>query len=208
MSKEVSRPSRGFDRAEKKSRIADAAIRVFAEKGINGARMIEVAQEAGIGKGTIYEYFRTKEELFEFAVNRFFDVLSAQLQREIATTNDPSQKLEILIRTTFDSLRTSGPEMHIIFEIWAEGVRAGAEYFDLAAMYAGYREMIAGIVIDGIQVGQFRKVDPVSVAATIIGALDGLLLQWILMEDVLDLDKTPDEFIGLITHGLSAREKS
>jgi len=170
--------------------------------------MIEVARAAGIGKGTIYEYFRSKEELFEFAVNRFFEFLNAELHRELAKTDDPSRQLEILVRTTFDSLRKSGPEMHLMLEIWAEGVRAGVEYFDLGAMYAGYRELIAGILVDGMRKGQFREVEPVSIAATIIGALDGLLLQWILMEDALDLDRTPDEFVGLIMHGLSAKKES
>ncbi len=205
---EESRSSRSFDRDEKKAAIARAAIKVFAEKGIARAKMIEVARAAGIGKGTIYEYFRSKDELFEFAVNQFFEALNLQLERELAKTDDPTRQLEILVRTTFDSLKSSGPEMHIMFEIWAEGVRAGVEYFDLGAMYAAYRELIAAILVDGMRKGQFREVDPISVAATIIGALDGLLLQWILIEDALDLDRAPDEFVRLIMNGLSAKQES
>lgn len=201
---EETRSSRTFDRDEKKKVIADAAISVFAEKGIARAKMIEVAEAAGIGKGTIYEYFRSKEDLFEYAVNRFFEIFNAQLYHELEKTDDPSRRLEIIVRTMFDSLRKSGPEMHIMLEIWAEGVRSGVEYFDLRAMYADYRDLISGILIDGMQKEQFRQVDPVSVASSIIGALDGLLLQWILMEDALDWDKTPDEFMGLMMNGLSA----
>jgi AcrR family transcriptional regulator len=204
---QASRSPGTFDRDEKKTAIATAAVKVFAEKGIARAKMIEVAKEAGIGKGTIYEYFRSKDELFHYAVDRFFRSFNAQLQQALATTDDPTKRLEILVRTIFDSLKTSGPEMHIMLEIWAEGVRQGVEYFDLKGMYAGYRELIAGILTKGIDTGQFREVDPVSVAAAIIGALDGLMLQWILMEEALDLDKTPEELVRLIMNGISREQK-
>jgi len=194
-----------FDREEKKAQIARAAVKIFATRGIARARMAEVAEAAGVGKGTIYEYFRSKDELFEYAVNRFFDGMGAELEARLSEADDPVHALEVLIRTTFDTIRASGDEMHIMFEIWAEGVRSGVEYFDLKKMYADYRELISGIISGGLDAGVFRRVDPEMTAAAIIGALDGLLLQWILFEEGFDLESASRAFIDLVMNGLSAR---
>lgn len=62
-------------REEKYTDIMKAAIRVFSEHGFDGAKMEDIAKEAGIGKGTVYEYFTSKEQLFEeilkFSVEKF-----------------------------------------------------------------------------------------------------------------------------------------
>ena len=62
-------------REEKQTDIIKAAIRVFSEHGFDGAKMEYIAKEAGIGKGTVYEYFESKERLFEeiliFSVEEF-----------------------------------------------------------------------------------------------------------------------------------------
>jgi len=195
-------PTRTFDREEKKKIIASAAVKVIAERGIARAKMIEVAREAGVGKGTIYEYFRSKDELFEYAVKQFFESMTEDLTLALSTIDDPSQQLEALVNTMFTSIQKAGPEAHIMFEIWAEGVRSGVEYFDLGAMYAEYRSLIAGIINAGMQNGQFRKVDPSLTASSIIAALDGLLLQWILVEDVFDLKDAASQLVDLLRNGL------
>lgn len=192
-----------FDREGKKKLIATAAVKVFAERGIARAKMIEVAREAGVGKGTIYEYFRSKDELFEYAVKQFFDSMTEDLTLALSTIDDPSLQLEMLIHTTFESIQKAGPEAKIMFEIWAEGVRSGVEYFDIRAMYADYRSLIAGIISSGMHSNQFRKVDPLLTASSIIAALDGLLLQWILVEDVFDLKDVASQLVDLLRNGLA-----
>ena len=194
--------TRAFDPDLKKAQIAEAAVRVFAERGVAKAKMIEVAREANVGKGTIYEYFRSKDELFEFAVRRFMDGLFADLLRDLSTTDDPEEQLNVLVRTTLKSIQKAGRETHIMFEIWAEGVRSGTEYFDLQGMYAEYRTMIAGILEAGIQTGTFREMDTLAAASIIIGALDGLLLQWIMDIDAFDLNGAGDELMIILANGL------
>ena len=196
-------PSAQTDRVEKKTQIARAAVKVFAESGIARAKMIDVARAAGVGKGTIYEYFRSKDDLFEYAVKHFFESISEDLTVALSLETDPARQLETLIRTTFESIRKAGPEAHIMLEIWAEGVRSGVDYFDLAAMYSDYRTLIAGIITAGIEKGQFRAVDPLLTGASIIAALDGLLLQWILLEDAFDLGDVAGQLIDLTMNGLA-----
>ena len=56
-----------IDKEAKKAEILQAAMQVFSRKGVAKTRMADIAVAAGIGKGTIYEYFRSKEEIFAAA---------------------------------------------------------------------------------------------------------------------------------------------
>ena len=62
---------KSVDKEAKKRQILEAAIAVFARKGVGNTRIAEIAAEAGTGKGTIYEYFRSKEQLFQEAFGHF-----------------------------------------------------------------------------------------------------------------------------------------
>lgn len=67
------------DREEMKNGILDAAMRIFAEKGYHAATIADVAAEAGLGKGTLYLYFRNKEAIAEAMVDRHFDAIEERM---------------------------------------------------------------------------------------------------------------------------------
>jgi len=176
---------RVVDRDEKRRRILHAAMAAFARKGIMKTKAIDIAQEAGVGKGTIYEYFRSKEEIFVAAFQLFFSNLNYNIERSLARTDDPVQKLKIIIEETMQGfLQDDGKFAELIMEFWAEGVRTkdpnmlGA--IDLKKLYSDYRLFIAHVIEEGIRKGVFMSVDVMVTASLIIAALDGIGLQWIM----------------------------
>ncbi len=182
---------RVVDRDEKRRRIVHAAMAAFARKGIMKTKAIDIAQEAGVGKGTIYEYFRSKEEIFVAAFQLFFSNLNYNIERSLAQTDDPVQKLKIIIEETMQGfLQDEGKFAELIMEFWAEGVRSkdpamlGA--IDLKKLYADYRVFIAGVIKEGIQKGAFISVDPEVTASLVIAAIDGIGLQWIMDRGLFD----------------------
>ena len=71
-----------IDKQEKRKQIIKAAIRVFARLGLPNTKMLQVAEAAGIGKGTIYEYFKSKDELFIAAFHAFIEESGAHIERK------------------------------------------------------------------------------------------------------------------------------
>ena len=64
------------DKKKKAEAISDAALKVFREHGYNKTRMVDIAQMAGMGKGTLYEYFKDKADILRFAFDLYFSVFS------------------------------------------------------------------------------------------------------------------------------------
>src|SRR2546430_7033936 len=84
----------------KRSRILDAAVRVFAEKGFYGARVAEIAREAGVADGTIYLYFKSKDDLLISLFEDRMENVNQNLRDAIAAApaDDPIAKLRSAIR--------------------------------------------------------------------------------------------------------------
>ena len=166
------------DKDVKKDAIASAALRVFAHHGYGGSRMSAIASEAGIGKGTIYEYFRSKEEVFAYAIEQFMLGMSRHLSDEAEHIDDPMDQIRALIDGSVLMLQDAGGEARILFAVWAEGVRSGSDLIDLEEMYDVFRNPIRAVLEEGINKGAFRPHDTDRMASVLIGALDGLAIQW------------------------------
>ncbi len=196
-----------IDKQAKKLEILHAAAKVFAEKGVVKTKMMDIAVAAAIGKGTIYEYYRSKEEIFGDTFRLIFDHMESQLADSIGNTDDPVLKLKQLIKITLEEfLEHSGDLAGIMMDFWAEGVRTKNNdvlgIINLEQVYSEYRMMIADILHDGINKRVFRKVDVNSLSVIIIGALDGIMLQWIINKNIVDIKKVSAVIIETLLNGI------
>lgn len=166
----------------KRIRIIDAATRVFARKGYNGTRISEVAQKAGIGKGTIYEYFRSKEALFFTVFEHLINQTGEHLQHTLAgMTGSIAQRLE----TIADGLiRMWLPQLDLfalVMEFWsATATRPGRRQFkqEFQDAYTHFKRLLADQIQSGYDSGEFQSpADPNQIAAVLIGTWDALLFQ-------------------------------
>lgn len=166
----------------KKENIITAAISVFSKSGYAGARISDVAQKAGIGKGTVYEYFQSKEALF-FAT---FEYLMEGTERQVAGILNaiPGSAAERLAATGEAIMKTWMPHLNLyglILEYWSATTSLpGRKQFKSAfcAAYTEFRHNMAILIKDGIEKNDFRSdVEPENLASALIGAWDALLLQ-------------------------------
>lgn len=196
------------DKNIKKNEILMSAIKVFSKKGIVGTKMIDIAQAANIGKGTIYEYFRSKEEIFACAFNTMFEDIEFRTRQGLAQTDDPIEQLKLLVDITLDYYNQDSLEYAaVMMDFWAEGVRTKNEkllhIIDLQKIYTQYRQIIAAIIHKGISRGVFKKVDSKAFAAITLALLDGVFLQILMQPEIINIKnikKTIAEtlFAGLI----------
>jgi AcrR family transcriptional regulator len=197
---------------ERRNQIITAAAKVFARRGFSGTLMADIAAKAGIGKGTLYEYFNSKEDLF-FAVFEWF-VQATETEAKVSISalgGSASQRLEALS----DSLMKSWIEMRELFSLVMEFWSASAssqmrERFKQAFRqgYSDFRQIVSGLIRDGIERGEFRSdVDAESVAAALVGTWDALLLQsW--FDDEFDPLATSRSFVAVLLRGLASDQTS
>ncbi len=201
------RPKRPDLRAQRAGEIVQAAAEVFAEKGYQRARVIDVARRAGIGKGTIYEYFRNKQELFLAVFDWYVEgVLEASLAA-IAPSDAPPRTLRRLVE---EMLAATAEVLHLYpltLEFWAAaagselGERLNQEFRDL---YRRYGDALAEVIRAGVASGDFHPaVDPLATARVLAGALDGLFLQAWLDPD-FDAPAAGRAFLDVLLGGLAA----
>ena len=198
-----------ISKKERGNQIIEAAAQVFAKKGFSGTVMAEIATCAGIGKGTIYEYFISKEELF-FAVFEWYMKESgvAATVSISALSGSASSRLMALS----ESLMTSWLEMmdvySLVMEFWAASASSSSQMRErfkeaFRRAYQEFRGIVASLIRDGIERGEFQSdVNPESIAAALVGAWDALFLQaW--FEENFDPLTTARNFLEVVIKGLS-----
>lgn len=189
-----------IDREKKKDRILQAAVRLFARRGIADTKMEDVAKAADIAKGTIYEYFKSRDELLHLSFNYLLVLMNKLVRKRMSETEDPREKIKAGFLAYLDVGSLQNEDfVEILPDLWSYGLRQkesdGGLEFDLRWIYHQYRERFSEALKQGIEAGRFRDIDAEAMASAIIAAGDGLYLQWMADRQKFDLKKTAMTFI-------------
>jgi len=156
--------------------ILDAALKVFAQRGFAATKLDAVAAAAGIGKGTIYLYFSSKEALFREVVRQRLLPNLEEIERVLATdTGSAADQLRLIIgrAARFSSSKLAVLPKLVLAE--SGNFPALARFYAEEVVNRGVA-MITGVIRRGVERGEFRPVDPVAVLPLLIGPLTMLAL--------------------------------
>lgn len=172
------------DITEKRQLILLAAEKVFDARGYTSATMEAVAAEAGIAKGSLYTYFRSKKDLF---TQVFVEVLSEDekaVEEILGESAGASEKLRNFLDHWFLRFGRYKRIGRLVLESWAQASREKDDdelNRTCREAYAAWRTVVAGMVQQGVDSGEFRKdVDVQAAASLILAVMDGLNVQAIL----------------------------
>lgn len=190
---------------DKRERILDAAVRVFAKKGFHATRVSEVAKAAGVADGTIYLYFKSKDQLLVSLFEDRVERLLTFLQTELPATAGASGKLRRIIELQLGLLEGERDLAEVITVILRQSTKLMKEY--AAPKFTAYLDAIARVVADGQASGELRgDVSPHLAARAIFGALDGITMTWALGKaDRGGLVRASGQLAELVLRGLSPR---
>ncbi|MBU4443887.1 TetR/AcrR family transcriptional regulator [bacterium] len=194
----------------KRKRIIAAAIEVFAHDGLSNGKIATIAEKAGIGKGTVYEYFGSKEDIFAAVFKDFFDQMMTGYTQLIDAPMDPVKKIELVFDYSYDYLDLLMKDKHgqdwlIFLEIFLQGFRdefKGIGKLSFSAVLREVYDIFKPIVEEGIQAGVFRQLDPDYVTFILFTALDGLSIHYFLNRDHYDTDKLKEVTKEIFLNGL------
>ncbi|MBA2320524.1 MAG: TetR/AcrR family transcriptional regulator [Deltaproteobacteria bacterium] len=184
--------------------ITDAAIDVFAERGFHQARVSDIARRAGVADGTIYLYFKNKEDLLLSVFEEKMDVLLAGLREALSGTDDPVERVRRFAIFHFQQVR----ENRATAEVLQVELRLSNKFlkeYRPEKLWA-YLNVFGGIVREGQASGVFRPdLDPFVTMWAFFGALDELAMQWVLSRksDRFDLDVAARQVAEIFIRGMS-----
>jgi len=164
---------------DKPQQIIDAAVRVFARNGFYNSRVSDIAREAGIASGTIYLYFKTKDEILVTLFREKMAGFVSALRKEISGERDAPAKLRRLVRLHFETLEAR-PDLAEVVQL---ELRQGQKFFRGASAHeiSAYFGLIGSVLEEGVAAGVFRPELPVKVATKMLfGAMDQLTTSWVL----------------------------
>ena len=183
-----------------------AAVKVFAERGYFAARMREVAESARVADGTIYLYFKGKEDLLASILEEHADAFLERARRDAAATDDPREKLRRVVERHLVSLENDRQLAHV-FQIELRHTRRFLRRVARGKV-SDYLRLLQDIVAEGAARGVFRRDIPADMAArAIFGAVDELLTSWVLSARPTPLAPRVEPLLSLFLEGLEEREQ-
>ncbi|HEX8072767.1 MAG TPA: TetR/AcrR family transcriptional regulator [Pyrinomonadaceae bacterium] len=188
--------------ADKREAILRAAIRIFARDGYFNAKVADVARAAGVADGTVYLYFKSKEELLHSIFDRSVSAAIADARRELEAVTDPRDKLRRIARLHLERLGADR-ELAIVFQVELRGSTKFMAEFSAAGL-AEYLRLIREAFEAGQRAGLFRPgLNAKVVAKVLFGALDEMATNWILSPRRYKLAPMADEVLDIFLHGVS-----
>ena len=193
--------------AEKYERILDAAVAVFAEKGFFSSRVSDIADRAGVADGTVYLYFKNKEEILMTAINTAFDAFMIHARTELDKIADPAERLRRLAFLHLDALG-SNRNLAVVFQMELRQSTRFLSEFSHHHMIE-YLTLARTAISDGQANGRFRPEMPAKVVANcFFGALDEMVTSWVLSEHDFRLANVADTVVDVFLNGMRVAKQT
>ena len=188
---------------DKREAILRAAISVFANKGFFNSKVADVAKAAGVADGTVYLYFKNKDDILHSIFDRAMEEFIAEGRRELAELESPEDKLRRIAELHLERL-SADRDMAIVFQVELRGSIKFMQEFSSAG-FAEYLDIIRSTIEAGQRAGIFRNdLKPIVCAKILYGALDEMVTNWILSNKSYQLMPMADEVLKIFLGGVRA----
>lgn len=196
------------DKSAKRADIIDHAAAVFSKTGYHATKMQDIATAAGIGKGTIYEYFRTKEELFLAVYDAWMTEYEHVIRTRTAAAEDALSKVDAIRDSAVEFYTSRAEQAPLLLEFWAHALRTdNPAFLDRVRKTRSFlKNLGASLTAELVHSGWFTEVDSMSFSELETGISDGIFLSWVLEGRSFPLDKAYTFRQSVIGLGLLSNE--
>ncbi|HLX55920.1 MAG TPA: TetR/AcrR family transcriptional regulator [Ktedonobacteraceae bacterium] len=190
----------------RKHQILDAAMAVFARQGFHEARMDDIVQESGLSKGTLYWYFKSKEEIITAISQRLFATDIELVEGLLTADGTVSERLQQLIRDRIQGLQEMSGMVTILFEFYAAALhQEGVRQF-IKAYFQNFHDLLVALIQQGIERGEFRPVNPLAAATALDAVFEGLIVRWLIDPEAIEWASLGEAAIRLMLDGLKQED--
>ncbi len=189
-------------RAEKREKILKAAVRIFAEKGFYNTRIAEIARDAGVADGTIYLYFKNKDDILITVFEESVADILVSFRKKLQDLDNPVDKLKAFIRLHLNIVKTD-PDLASVLQLeLRQSNKFIKEY--TGHSFTDYLNFIREIIEEGQHKKVFRDDLQISLIKRVLfGALDEISTYRVMQRDrEFDVESNVEQLSALFLHGL------
>lgn len=197
----TTRAPNGAATGDKREAILRAAIKVFAGNGYFNSKVADIAREAGVADGTVYLYFKSKDEILHSIFDRAMAEFISEGKKELENITGAAERLTRIAELHLERLGADR-DLAVVFQVELRGSTKHMEEFS-AAGFAEYLDIIRETIDAGQEIGTFRRdVKSVVAAKMLYGALDEMVTNWILSKKTYPLAPLAGEVLKVFLGGL------
>ncbi|WP_033541715.1 TetR/AcrR family transcriptional regulator [Planococcus sp. CAU13] len=187
----------------KYKQIIDAAVIVIAENGYHQAQVSKIAKQAGVADGTIYLYFKNKEDILISVFQEKMAVFVSKLQQILGKDDSASEKLKLMVESHFKLL---AGDIHLAIVTQLELRQSNTEIrLKINNVLREYLLLLDQILADGMETGEFDKSMDIRLARQMVfGTMDETITTWVMNEHKYDLVELAPKVHHLLMKGMRA----
>ena len=198
--------SRRPDSSEiRRNQILDAATKVFVRQGFQHARMDDIVEESGLSKGTLYWYFKSKEDIINAISRRLFTGELEKLEGLLEAEGTASERLMQLTNYRVAGLKRMSNLVPIIFEFYAVAVHQQWVKQFIGEYFKHFRGLLEDLIQQGIDRGEFYPVNAAETAISLASMYEGLTIHWLMEPETVQWDILSENSIPILLNGLKIR---
>ena len=198
-------PRREREKLTQRREMLAAALDLFSEKGYHNVSMQEIAEKAEFAVGTLYKFFRSKEDLYKALLLEMAETFDDALKTALEGPDPEIEKLRNYVKVKGELFRSNVPGIRLYF------AETGGASFDIKAgldsgireRYGDFLKRLASVFESGMKRKQFRRIaDPYSLAVALGSITSAFLLLWLQDPERHPYPEDPDDILNLFFKGL------
>ncbi len=189
--------------------ILSAAEKVFAAKGFFPTTMSDIARKAEFGTGTLYKYFKSKEELYFTLIDEKVEEINRLVKTELSQRNSAVERIKKVLQLQFEFIERNRDFFRIYisersrFE-WTVKDDLGK---GLHEKMVSYIDILSEVITQGIKKGEFRSMDPRDLAHAFVGIVNSFVFEWLISREPYPLVSKLDTVLEIFLSGVQQTER-
>jgi AcrR family transcriptional regulator len=188
---------------ERRAQIMEAALACFIRKGYNNTTMDDIVAESGLSKGTLYWYFKSKDDLFAAAIMSLLMDVGEEAVAALEQYTTAADKLRAVAQSAANLSKKVEGFFSLFLEFWASSPRREEAGQLWVGLLVQYKDIFVEVIEQGIRNGEFKPVDAEKLVWAMMAAYDGLAAYVMFIPD-MDLERVSQVFIETLLDGLAA----
>lgn len=174
-----------------KEAIFKSGVKIFSNKGYTAATMDDIATDAGVAKGTLYYYFKSKEEIFNFIISKGMQLIESQLHDAISTQSNPISRLTRAWEFQVNLICDNKDFFKVLLsQMWGKELR----HLEIRETVKKYVSEIESYISDAMKAGVIKKADPSLIAYAFLGTLCSTIIYQLLNDDKKNINELTEIF--------------
>lgn len=189
--------------------ILSAAEKVFAAKGFFPTTMSDIAREAEFGTGTLYKYFKSKEELYFTLIDEKVEEINRLVKDELSRKTSAVERIKKVLELQFEFFERNRDFFRIYisernrFE-WTVKDDLGKGLHEKMVTYIN---ILDGVMRQGIKGGEFKSMNPMDLAHTLVGIVNSFVFEWMISHEPYPLISKLDTVLKIFLEGAQRTER-